>query len=59
LIAAAGARGIVALLPWGPLATALVAAAGFGAVYFAVAGGLGLSEARALPAALLRRVRRR
>jgi hypothetical protein len=42
-----------------PLLTAGVAAAVFGAVYLAVAAALKLEQARALPAALLRRVRRR
>ena len=42
-----------------PLFAAAFAAAVFGAVYFAVAAALGLEQARALPAALLRRVRRR
>jgi hypothetical protein len=42
-----------------PLLAALLAAAVFGAVYFGVAAALGLEQARALPAALLRRVRRR
>ena len=59
LVAAAVARGVAELLPWAPLPTALLVAALFGAVYFAVARAVGLAEARTLPAALLRRVRRR
>ena len=42
-----------------PLLAAALTAAVFGAVYFAVAAALGLEQARALPAALVRRVRRR
>jgi putative peptidoglycan lipid II flippase len=42
-----------------PLLAAGVAAAVFGAVYFAVAAAFGLEQASALPAALLRRVRGR
>jgi putative peptidoglycan lipid II flippase len=42
-----------------PLLAAGFTAAVFGMVYFAVAAALGLEQARALPAALLRRVRRR
>ncbi len=42
-----------------PLLAALVVASVFGAVYFAVAMALGLEQARALVAGLLRRVRRR
>ena len=57
LAAAAVARVIAALTPWAPLPTALLVAAVFGAMYFAAARVAGLSEARALPAALLRRLR--
>jgi putative peptidoglycan lipid II flippase len=42
-----------------PLLAAGLTAAVFGAVYFGVAAALGLEQARALPAGLLRRVRRR
>jgi putative peptidoglycan lipid II flippase len=42
-----------------PVLTAAVAAAVFGTIYLAVAAALGLEQARAVPAALLRRVRRR
>ncbi len=42
-----------------PLLAAAVTAAVFGTVYFVIAAALGLEQARALPAALLRRVRRR
>ena len=42
-----------------PLLTAGVAAAVFGAVYLGVAAALKIEQARAVPAALLRRVRRR
>jgi putative peptidoglycan lipid II flippase len=42
-----------------PLLAAGFTAAVFGTVYFAVAAALGLEQARALPAALLRRIRRR
>ena len=59
LVAAAVARGVASLLPWAPLPTALLVAAVFGVVYFAAARVAGLAEARALPAALLRRVRGR
>jgi putative peptidoglycan lipid II flippase len=59
LVAAAVARAMAALVPWAPLPTALIVAAAFGAVYFAAARVAGLAEARALPAALLRRVRGR
>jgi hypothetical protein len=41
-----------------PLLAAGFTAAVFGTVYFAVAAALGLEQARALPAALLRRIRR-
>ena len=58
LVAAAVARAITALVPWAPLPTALLVAAAFGVVYFVAARVAGLAEARALPAALLRRVRR-
>jgi putative peptidoglycan lipid II flippase len=58
LVAAVVARAIAALVPWTPLPTALLVAAAFGAVYFAAARVAGLAEARALPAALLRRLRR-
>ncbi|HUQ52319.1 MAG TPA: murein biosynthesis integral membrane protein MurJ [Gammaproteobacteria bacterium] len=44
--------------PQPPLAAALAAGV-FGAVYFALAAALGLEQARSLPAALLRRLRRR
>ncbi|MEO8466460.1 MAG: murein biosynthesis integral membrane protein MurJ [Gammaproteobacteria bacterium] len=57
LVAAAAARGVAAVVPWAPLPTALLVAAAFGGVYFAVARLVGLAEARALPAALLRRLR--
>jgi putative peptidoglycan lipid II flippase len=57
LVAAAVARGVAALVPWHPLPTAVLVAAAFGAVYFAAGRALGLAEARALPAALLRRLR--
>jgi hypothetical protein len=40
------------------LPAALAVAGAFGAVYFAAGAALGLPQARALPAALLRRVRR-
>jgi len=42
-----------------PVLAAALAAGVFGAVYLAVAGALGLEQARAFAAALLRRVRRR
>jgi putative peptidoglycan lipid II flippase len=42
-----------------PLLAAALAVAVFGTLYFAVAAALGLDQARALPAALLRRLRRR
>jgi putative peptidoglycan lipid II flippase len=58
LVAAAVARATAALVPWAPLPTALIVAAVFGVVYFAAARVAGLAEARALPAALLRRLRR-
>jgi hypothetical protein len=45
-------------VPWAPLPTALLVAAAFGAVYFAAARAVGLAEARTLPAAMLRRLRR-
>ncbi len=57
LVAAAIARAIAALVPWTPLPAALLVAAVFGGAYFAAAQVAGLAEARALPAALLRRVR--
>ena len=57
VVAAAVGRAVAALVPWAPLPTALLVAAAFGAVYFAAARVAGLAEARALPAALLRRVR--
>ena len=57
VVAAAVGRAVAALVPWAPLPTALLVAAAFGAVYFAAARAAGLAEARALPAALLRRVR--
>ena len=57
LVAAAGGRGVAMLVPWPPLPTALLVAAVFGAVYFAAARVAGLAEARALPAAFLRRLR--
>jgi putative peptidoglycan lipid II flippase len=59
LVAAGAGRGVAAFVPWPPLPTALIVAAVFGVVYFAVARVVGLDEARELPAALLRRVRRR
>ena len=59
LVAAAVARGLTALVAWAPVPTALLAAAVFGAVYFAAARVVGLAEARTLPAALLRRLRKR
>ena len=57
--AAAGYFASEALADARPLLTAGVAAAVFGAVYLGVAAALKLEQARALPAALLRRVRRR
>jgi hypothetical protein len=42
-----------------PLLAAALAAAVFGSVYLAAAAALGLEQARALPGALLRRLRRR
>jgi putative peptidoglycan lipid II flippase len=59
LLAAAAGRAVAMLLPWPPLPVAALAAAVFGAVYFAAASVAGLGEARALPGALLRRVRGR
>ena len=59
---AAGAVGYFTsrlLMSLQPLLAALVVASVFGAVYFAVALALGLEQARAFAAALLRRVRRR
>ena len=59
LVAAALARGLAAIVHLSPLPAASLVAAAFGAVYFGVARVAGLAEARALPAALLRRVRGR
>jgi len=58
LVAAAVARIVSVVVPWAPLPAALLVAAAFGAAYFAAARVAGLPEARALPAALLRRIRR-
>jgi putative peptidoglycan lipid II flippase len=60
LAAAAGAHGArIALLGVHPLAKAAAVTAAFGIVYFVAAHVLRLEQARALAAALLRRVRRR
>jgi hypothetical protein len=60
-LAAAAAAYFVnrSLAPPQPLAAGGLAAVVFGAVYLAVAAALGLEQARALPAAVLRRLRRR
>ena len=60
LAAAAAGHGVrIVLGGLHPLPSALLVAAAFGVVYFAAARALGLSEARALADAVLRRVRRR
>jgi putative peptidoglycan lipid II flippase len=65
MLAAAGAAAAAAFAAarWlagvPPLPAAGLVAAVFGAAYFAAAAALGLEQARAVPAALLRRIRRR
>ena len=60
LVAAAAGHGArILLAAWPPLAAALLVAAVFGGVYFAVAAALGLPQARALPAAVLHRLKPR
>jgi putative peptidoglycan lipid II flippase len=56
--AAAGYFANRALRDPGPVLAAAIASGVFGAVYLAAAAALGLEQARAVPAALLRRVRR-
>jgi putative peptidoglycan lipid II flippase len=56
--AAVVARGLAAVVPGSPLPTALLATATYGVTYFAAARFAGVAEARELPAALWRRVRR-
>jgi hypothetical protein len=56
--AAAGYGTRLLLAAWPPLPAALVVAAVFGAVYFAVAAAFGLPQARALGRAVLARGRR-
>jgi putative peptidoglycan lipid II flippase len=60
LLAAAAGYGISLITkPVHPLPAALLVAAAFGIVYFSVAHLLGLHEARAFTAALMRRIRRK
>jgi len=59
LVAAAAARGLGTVVAVAALPRAMLLAGVFAAVYFAAAYLFGLGEARAVAAALLRRVRRR
>jgi putative peptidoglycan lipid II flippase len=57
-LAAGAGRGVMMAVSLPPWAAAALVAAAFGCVYFAVARALGLSEARTLAEAVLRRLRR-